>query len=245
MQIQTEAIVLRSTKFSESDLILNLYTKKFGKIGVFAKNAKRLKSPLMSSGQLFAYANMMLSTYDGKYKLLSSDLIDNNYGISSSIEKTYLGYYFLQFVEKATIEESTNIRLFQLLKDSLFNLKINENLILQKIIFDIKIVEIFGYKPNVGSCVSCLSTIELGNYFNISDGGRVCSNCAPKETEELIRLDSTSFRLIQFIQNNKYEKIKEIIVNQSILIEINQLMDRYIDYHFDNLEISTRKMLLL
>ena len=52
MQIETEGIVLRSTQFSESDAILNVFTKKFGKLGVYVKHARRLKSPLMSSAQV-------------------------------------------------------------------------------------------------------------------------------------------------------------------------------------------------
>ena len=123
MQIKTEAIVLRTIKYSEADLIVNIFSRKLGKIGVYAKNARNIKSPLLSSTQIFSYSTMDISTFDGKYKLTNANLINNYFSISSSYEKTYLGYYFLQFIDKISNESQTNIKIFELLKNSLENLK--------------------------------------------------------------------------------------------------------------------------
>ncbi len=247
MQVQTEGIVLRATKYSEADLIVNIFTKKFGKIGAYAKHARRMKSPLMSATQIFSLSNMTLSSFDGRYKLVQADLIDNNFSISSSYAKTYLGYYFLQFVEKISLEEHTNLRLFELLKSALASLKRNENILLQKIIFDLKIIDIFGYKPVMSQCTLCGKNEQLGNNFNISEGGRVCFDCMQSVAQTMpynFRLDSTSFRLMDFILKNDYEIILQAKISDIILMELNTLLDKYIDYHFDNLDLHTRKMLI-
>lgn len=248
MQVQTEGIVLRATKYSEADLIVNIFTRKFGKIGVYAKHARRMKSPLMSATQIFSLSNMTLSSFDGRYKLVQADLIDNNFSISSSYTRTYLGYYFLQFVEKVSLEEHTNLRLFELLKAALSSLKREENILLQKIIFDLKIIDIFGYKPVMNQCTICGKNEQLGNNFNISEGGRICFDCMQSVTQNLsynFRLDSTSFRLMDYILKNDYETIFEAKISDFILKELNALLDKYIDYHFDNLDLHTRKMLVL
>lgn len=243
MQIQTEGIILRSTKYSESDLILNVLTKKLGKIGIYAKNARRIKSPLMSSVQIFAHSNMMLSSVDGKYRLKSAELIDNNFSISYSYEKTYLGYYFLQFVEKVSMESQTNLRLFNLLREMLLLLKDDYGILIQKIIFDLKMLHIFGYKPNIGTCIRCGSDQNKGNFFSTIEGGRICSLCVG-ERDRGVLLDSTSFRLMDYIWKNDIQKILQANVSVDILREINEAMDHYIDYHFDNVDLSTRKMLI-
>lgn len=243
MQLETEGIVLRTTQYSDSDLIINVFTKKFGKIGVYAKNARRLKSPLMSSSQIFAHSNMIINTFDGRYKLAKAELINNNFKISSSYQKLYLGYYYLQFVEKNLLEESTNIRLFELLKDSLANLQENNNFLLQKIVFDLKAVDIFGYKPNVNECVVCSSRSNLGNNFLISDGGRICNSCMDKNFNTRL-LDSTTYRLISFILQNNFSNISKANISDVILKELNRVLDNYIDYHFDNIDMTTRKMLI-
>lgn len=247
MQIQTEGIVLRATKYAEADLILNVMTKKFGKIGIYAKNARRLKSPLMSSGQIFSHSDMIVSTFDGKYRMKSAELINNHFAISQTFEKTCVGYYYLQFTEKISIEEQTNIRLFELLKTMLNVLQKENNYLLQKVIFDLKIIDIFGYKPNIEHCVHCSRKDHLGNYFGIYEGGRICLFCK-SENRDLIRLDSTSFRLINYILGcniENVEKIFEAKISRSILLELNLMLEKYIDYHFDNVDLPTRKMLIL
>lgn len=244
MQIQTEAIVLRATQYSESDVILNVFSKKFGKIGAYAKHARRMKSPLMSASQLFSISNMTLSTFDGRYRLMQAELIDNNFALSSSYERTYLGYYFLQFVEKVSLEEQTNLRLYEHLKTSLRCLKTEKNFLLQKIIFDLKIADIFGYKPIISQCVLCKKQEHIGNYFEISEGGRICKDCFSINQHKHYKLDSTSFRFMEYILKNEHQTILQAKVSGYILKEINTLLDHYIDYHFDMLDLHTRKMLV-
>ncbi len=243
MQIQTEGIVLRATKYAESDLILNVLTKKFGKIGVYAKNARRLKSPLMSSTQLFSYSDMQITTFDGRYRLLNADLINNHFKISSSVEKTYLGYYFLQFTEKVSMEEYTNLKLFELLQQMLSILQNEDNILLQKVVFDIKLINIFGYKPTVSRCAVCNRTESLGNSFKVEEGGRICDSCAKNFSG--IKLDSTSFRLIDFILKKSLDEIFRINVSEVILKEVDRVLNKYVDYHFENLGLSTRDFLII
>lgn len=244
MQLQTEGIVLRSTKYSESDVILNIYTQKYGKLGAYAKNARRLKSPLMSSSQPFAYSNMFISTTDGRFKLTKAELIDNNYKISADYERINLGYYFLQFVEKIGAEKEANIKLFTLLKNALKELQTNDNYLLQKIVFDMKISESYGYKPNMRSCIHCGKKDSLSNMVDFSEGGRVCVECTSKTAGKYsLKLDSTSFRFMEYIQTNTFASVMDAEVNKLILMEVNKFMDRFIDYHFEGLELSTRKLL--
>ena len=244
MQLQTEAIVLRATKYSESDVILNVYTQKYGKIGVYAKNARRLKNPLMSSAQVFAHSNMIISTYDGRFRLSKSELINNNYNITAEFERINLGYYYLQFVEKIGQEGEVNLKLFNLLKSALEALQQNNNYFLQKITFDMKVIDIFGYKPVVDRCAACQKSNDIGNLADISSGGRVCAACAEKHASKALeKLDSTSYKLMDFIQKNNYPVIMEARVNVSILKEVNMFLNKFIDYHFENLELSTRKYL--
>ena len=243
MQLQTEGIVLRSTNYSEADVILNIYTLKYGKIGAYAKYARRLKSPLMSFAQPFAYGNVFISTSDGRYKLTKAELIDNNYKITSDYERINLGYYYLQFVEKAGFESEANIKLFTLLKNALKELQSNDNYLLQKVVYDMKIVESFGYKPNMVSCINCGGQENLGNGVDFAEGGRICSNCFGQSQRENIRMDSTSFRFIKYAQEHTYNTILQAQVNKKILLEINTFMDKFIDYHFDGINLTTRKLL--
>lgn len=244
MIIQTEAIVIRSTKYSDADCILTLFTRKMGKLGVYSKNARLMKSPLMSGSQIFAYSNVNVTTRDGKFRLANADLINNYYKLSSQVEKTYLGYYMLELVEKLAMEGQSNIRLFQLLIDSLEELQKNENYVLQKVIFEMKLLDYTGFKPNVISCIHCGERQGLGNYFSPGEGGRVCINCL-KEIPEKSRYDTTTFRLMDYIQKNSTSKILQASISSQISTELSELLDSYIKHHLSEIRIKTREYLIL
>lgn len=244
MIIQTEAVVVRSTKYSDSDCILTLFTRKLGKVAAYSKNSRRLKSPLMGSSQIFAYSNVTLTTRDGRYRLSNSDLINNYYKLTSEVQKTYLGYYMLELVEKLSLEGHTNIRMFELLTTSLEELQFNENYLLQKVIFEMKVLEYNGIKPSVIACIGCGKVDDLGNYFSVQEGGRICSNC--KESFSSKKLyDSTTFRLMEYVQQNSIKKVIEAKVANQILEELSKLLDEYIRYHFSEVNLKTREILIL
>ncbi|MDO7202942.1 DNA repair protein RecO [Paraclostridium bifermentans] len=57
--VNTQGIVLRSARYKENDLILTIFTRKLGKISAIAKGAKRNKSSLLSSSQVFSYLTLL------------------------------------------------------------------------------------------------------------------------------------------------------------------------------------------
>lgn len=244
MIIQTEAIVIRSTKYSDSDCILTLFTRKMGKLGVYSKNARLMKSPLMSGSQIFAYSNVTINTRDGKYRLSNADLISNFYKIAGSVEKTYLGYYMLELVEKLSMEGQSNIRLFQLLADSLYELEKNDNIILLKTVFELQLLDYSGFRPNASRCIVCGDSSSLGNYFAPQEGGRVCISCMGQVNIKY-RYDSTTFRLIEYIQNNHISRVLEAKISRQIIEELSGLLDYYIKFHLSEIRLKTREYLIL
>ena len=56
---QATALVLRTVDFSESSLVVTLFTREFGKIGALAKGARRLKGPFESALDLLALCRIV------------------------------------------------------------------------------------------------------------------------------------------------------------------------------------------
>ena len=53
------AIVIRTVEFSETSLVVTLFTREFGKIGALAKGARRLKGPFESALDLLALCRIV------------------------------------------------------------------------------------------------------------------------------------------------------------------------------------------
>ena len=75
--IEVEGIIIDEKPYGETSKILNIITKDKGVIGVLAKGAKRLKSPLRSVSERFCYASFKISYKEDKLSiLLSADVIN-------------------------------------------------------------------------------------------------------------------------------------------------------------------------
>src|SRR4051794_26292210 len=67
--IKTEAVVLRSIRYSEADRILHLYSATRGRIGAIAKGARRPKSRF--GGRLEPFFRLDLVLHEGRGELLT------------------------------------------------------------------------------------------------------------------------------------------------------------------------------
>ena len=196
--LNTQGIVLKAVRYKENDVILTLFTRKLGKVSAIAKGAKRNKSSLLSSAQLFSYANYTLKRKGNMYTVNQSDTIKSFYDISYDIEAFSYATYITKLVEGSTCENQTNNRLFILLAQTLY-LYTQENTDKKFITraFELKFLDYIGFRPVVNRCSSCGSKSIKSAIFNIYEGGLLCDLCS-ENTEENIKLDEPMKKHISF-----------------------------------------------
>lgn len=243
MYIETEGIVIRVTKYSEADLILHVFTRKMGKITVFSKASKRIKSPFMSSSQPFAYSNFYLAAASGSYRLQRAELLKSYYKLTSDLYKYYFACYILEFTEKVLFENQTNIRLFELVQDSLEELETNDNIELIRIIFELSALDYIGSKPEVLKCANCgIISLDRTNCFSVIEGGAICKDCCSK-VSPIIKVDPTTIRLMDYIYSQDFKTSARAKVSPIIIREIRKLLDYYIQEHLGDLNLKSAEFI--
>ena len=118
--INTQGIVLKSVPYKENDLILTIFSRKLGKVSVIARGAKKSKSSLLSSSQIFAYSNFTLKREGNMYRVTQSEIIKSFYNLSYDFEAFSYATYILKLIDSFMIENQPNNRLFILLAQSLY-----------------------------------------------------------------------------------------------------------------------------
>ena len=241
MQIETEGIVVKTVKYGEADTILTIVSQKLGKITVFTKASKRVKSPLMSASQIFAYSNFVLTHQSGSYRLQRVELIKNYHKISTELDKFFYASYFMELSEKLMIEHQTNIKLFNLLKDTLdILLELDtQKLELMRIIYELKILECSGFKPEVLKCANCgIIQLERSRYFSIIEGGIICKDCSSK-VKPLMEFDKTTIRFVEYVYSNDMSLAVNAKVSKIILAELKRLLYHYIEEYLGTLNLKS------
>lgn len=241
--LNTQGIVLKAVRYEENDVILTLFTRKLGKVSVLAKGAKRNKSALLSSSQLFAYSNYTLKKQGSMYRVNQSEIIKSFYDLSYDIESFSYATYVTKLVENTTLENQTNNRLFVLLAQTLY-LYTQENVDKKFITraFELKFLDYIGLKPVINRC-SCCQNKDLSNAtFNVYEGGVLCKNCS-EEVEENLKIDMTTLKLMEYILSNDILKCSKAKVSKYITYELRKILSLYLNTYVDNINVKSLSVL--
>lgn len=144
----SNAVVLSRKNYGDSDRILTLYTKDYGKVVVIAKGVRKPKSRKRGHIEIFTYLKMSAAKGRGEIDtLIETDTIDSFLEIRNSLKKTTVAYFFIEVVNRLTLADETNRRLFGLLIEYLNRLKYSSSLKKLRYSFIYEILVLLGYWP--------------------------------------------------------------------------------------------------
>ncbi|WP_246566337.1 DNA repair protein RecO [Tissierella simiarum] len=240
---KTQGIVLKEIRFKETSKILNIYTKKFGRIHAMARGAYKPKSQLIANTQPFS-----LNEYDfykGKnfYYITQADIIDSFYSIRENMEKLIYGYYMLELVEKSTPEEEENEKLFLLLEKGLRVLsKLDKDFLKFIVSYELKFISFLGYKPYIEKCVVCKNEDTSNIKFSIKEGGIICSNCSIMEPYSE-RMDKYMYEVMKTLLYTPLNKIIQINIPKDVMFNLHDILVKYILYNIDRKEFNSLNLM--
>ena len=181
IQCRTEAIVLKTIDYGESDQIVTFYTREYGKIKGIAKGARRSKKRFVNALEPFSCSEINFSRHNPDHLdfIDGCDVSCHFPGIRSNLEKTLAASYLIELVDQFTPENKKSEGSFKLLHDFLVLLEkraLSEALLR---FFEIRLLRIAGYDPVLDYCLSCKATLESGKTYRFDSlkGGIVCNSC--------------------------------------------------------------------
>lgn len=241
--LNTQGIVLKAVRYKENDVILTLFTRKLGKVAALAKGAKRNKSSLLSSSQLFSYSNYTLKKQGNMYTVNQSETIKSFYDLSYDIEAFSYATYVTKLVENTTLENQTNNRLFILLAQTLYlytQQNVDKKFITRA--FELKFLDYIGFKPSVNRCTSCNSKDLSNLVFNVDEGGVLCNKCS-QNVDGNLKVDVTTIKLMEYILSNDILQCSKAKVSKYITYELEKILKRYLSVYIDNVNFKSLHLL--
>lgn len=193
----TEAIVLRTLRYGEADLIAHLYTRHGGRRGVIAKGARRPKSRLGTRLEPFLALSIQLVEGRGDLATVRGvDVLAAHDRLRSSWRAQQVGAAALDLVSRITMEHQPGEPIYHLLRNFLDLLdstaartaadadedELRGAALLAA--FELKLLHAIGIAPQLGSCVRCGGEAALAA-FSAADGGVACSGCRMPDDQSL------------------------------------------------------------
>lgn len=233
--LKTAGIVTKTTKFSETSLIVTLITKDLGKISAIANNARSPRSQLRTGLQLFAYSEIVVfegKSRTGLFKINEISLLDSFASIRTSLEKLAYASYFAEVANEAVAENSPDDEIMRLLLNTLFALDRDLcSMAKIKTVFEWRIAAASGYEPNVEECANCgKKDGEL--LLSFSAGEAFCDPCG-SSVGGCFRVSKGMRKIIKYICEAESKKIFSFDAGESTLDYLGELGERYIQQQFD------------
>ncbi|HEV2592217.1 MAG TPA: DNA repair protein RecO [Gaiellaceae bacterium] len=181
---KTEAIVLRSIRFSEADRILHLYTSERGRIGAIAKGVRKTKSRFGARLEPLSHVELMLHEGAGELQTVTGvELLDSHRRTREDGYKLNVGLIGAEAMLRLFGEPEPSPRAFTALarflealdaSDAVSGEPRTDALVLS---FQLKLLWVAGYLPHLTSCVECGASGDLVA-FSARAGGAVCRSHA-------------------------------------------------------------------
>ena len=166
-----ECFLLHHRPHGETSLIVDVFTKKNGKMSFIAKGAKKPKSKFF--GYLTPFTKLKI-TYTGRSELKTLTNIDRDFSESTnSLSKTsysllYINELLIRLLPKDAVHED----LFQLYESFLVKIHSGENIELTLRSFELDMLEMLGYGLDFENEIDKNQSIDVNkNYSFIPERG--------------------------------------------------------------------------
>ncbi|MGI6401826.1 MAG: DNA repair protein RecO [Thermoguttaceae bacterium] len=205
---KTDAIVLRTVDFSESSLVLTLYTRDFGKVRGLAKGARRLKNPFETSLDFLASIKLTFirKNTDALDLCTESKLARRFRPNERNLRGLYAAYYVAELLDHMTEDYDPDPGLFRLADLTLESLETRGRVGSLVFAFEAGLLDLFGVFPSTRRCVECGEPLPLDRVLNLERpiwfendmGGVVCRNClARNRTPGLVPTTIGAFKALE------------------------------------------------
>jgi len=227
---QTEAIVIKKSKLGEADRILTLYTPNLGKIQAVARGVRRARSKMAGHLELLTHSQVTLARGRNLDIVTGSQTIDSFLPLKSDLLLSSCGLYLIELVNQFTPEESDDAAVYQLLLSTLKSLCGTDNRDLLLRYFELKLMDIAGFRPELRECISCHKPLEpVVNSFSASAGGALCPFCAHKQPFAF-EITVNALKVLRFIQDNSFEAVARLKIDAPLARELEAVTRHYLRY---------------
>lgn len=183
----SEAIVLRTIDFSETSLVLTLFTRRFGKVRGIAKGARQMKNSFDSALDLLTRISVSLirKNSDALDLLTEAKLIRRFQVGTSGIPGLYAGYFLAELLQMTLEDGEAMPELYDLTAETLSRLEEGRCVEEHLYRFPWSLMTLLGERLSTDLCVVCGRRIDYGTEIHrgrrvglsLLDGGAVCAEC--------------------------------------------------------------------
>jgi DNA repair protein RecO (recombination protein O) len=228
--IRSEAIVLNHKDWGEADRMLWLYTNKLGKVQAIAKGVRKMRSRKAGHLEPFTCSNIMFARGRSFLIITQAETLLPFLELRKDLLRVGYAAYIVELLDRFTYEEDDNHLVYQLLKDTLSRIDTEPAPYLATRYYEIHLLDLLGYKPELTNCLNCSDLIQAEDqFFSISLGGVICPRCGPR-IQDAKPVSMNTLRHLRHFQRSSYREAARAHLSPELNQDLESFMQRYLTY---------------
>lgn len=246
---KTDAIVLRSSRWSESSKIVHLYTPDKGFLKVIAKGALQQKSQLRGALETLNLVEIVISHKESRgLQLITAASLQNSFQkIREDLQKTAVAFSIIELIQELlrTHEPLGDffdyvIQLLQSVND-----QHEANLKIYLWHFLINISDALGFGWSFGECMVCgKPPTTLAIYLDYENGAVICQNCISKIKSIGFQIKQEHWQFLKSLAETDVQNIETVFPGTppEKQMDYTNILLRHLSYHTDTtIELKSLK----
>ena len=239
---QTLALVLQVMDHGDSDKIVTFYTVAQGKISGIAKGAKRSKKRFVNKLEPFSLLDLSYSEsrISSLVRLDQAELLNSFPSLRQLYPRYTAAALLCELLLQWTRENDADPALFTLSLWALTSLEQGQSPFATIILFEIKMLDLLGYKPDLSGCLSCgaLTPRNRPYHFSTSRSGLICTACNRETEHGQVPVSLETVKLLLKAQELDHRKLDRLQFSPAAIKEAVTMLHRY-DRHLLQREIHS------
>lgn len=225
---RAEALVLRTTDWSETSRIATLWTRERGKVRALAKGGRRLRSTFENALDLLTHCSIVLlhKTTGGLDLLTEARVIEVFPALRGNLRAYYAGCYVAEVLADGTEELDPYPNLFDRALVTLRNLGSASSVGVELAGFEWQWLCELGVQPALDACAGCGEEISSPESlaFSCEAGGVLCPRCRPGHRERR-PLSENAWHALRGLGGER------IAWEERTEQEVRPVLEQYVCYH--------------
>jgi DNA repair protein RecO (recombination protein O) len=225
-----EAVVLRHNDWGEADRLLGLYTLEMGKLRALAKGVRKPLSRKAGHLEPFTRVNLLLARGRDLPLITQVETLDPYLPLHEDLSGATYASYVVELLDRFTYEEGENRALYRLLVETLTRLCQLEERDLVVRYYEIRLLDLVGFRPQLFQCVRCSKEIQPEDqYFSALMGGALCPHCGV-QTEGAQPISLHALKYLRHFQRSSFADARRARLTPALNRELETIIQHYMTY---------------
>ncbi len=223
--VTVEGVIIKEYNLGESDKTFVIFTREYGKMRMAASGIRNYRSKLGGSSRFLQYARFTLKKGKSLSRVQECQRIEAFSDLRKDLCALSTASYLAEITNEALPDEEPYEELFRLFLNTLhFLSKHPKQGRYYKAIYELRLVQLMGYRPVLHHCVSCGK--ETGAFsFSNSKNGLLCPSCGGG-----LELPQELVKALRFISEAPMKEAFSVFAADHILSSISKISEEYMVY---------------